>query len=128
MSSEQIKPQTELLAHIPVDNVDIVNGPAYPVWQQLMAELAHKPYVLAEFTLKTAASKQTFRRTLEVTEIFNDLGKLNEEGEYSSEFSAYFSGSRVIGLYGSDRTGWFSLNRLCIAGLPRPSTLPNTPR
>lgn len=119
----------ELIAHVPVDTFEIVNGPTYAVWLRLKNELSQKSFVRVNFTLLTPASAKTFRRTIEVTSIYNDLEFEDEVPSRSeSNFGGFFSGVRIIGVYDSNRTGFFGLDRISHTGVKAPSKTHPTPR
>jgi len=95
-----------LVAHVPVDRFDIVDGPGAIRWVQVQGQLTHhgKTYVNLRFTLSTAASAATFYRALKVASIF-----AVHDNEFN--FTAHFSGRVVSGVYDmSKRTGWFNLD------------------
>jgi len=99
----------DLVVHVPVDTIEIVNGPGTVLSMQLMELLSgtlnRLEYVIQEFTLKTAASMSTFRRTLKIYTIFN----VKSDGTY--DFTAIFSGRIVSGSYNPrTRKGYFSLD------------------
>lgn len=64
-----------LFLHVPVDVINIVNGPGPKRWNQAVTELAHRlqsdeqARIEVEFTLSTGASERTFKRTLTLSEL-----------------------------------------------------------
>lgn len=118
-------PSTELFVHVPVDYIDIVNGPG-PMWLvQVVADLyvrkaramnvalATCEYSEVEFTLKTLASNTPFRRKLKIAEF--ELGDVEQKDfgnlDRDCMFTAVFSGQVVSGMYNPKRrTGDFSLD------------------
>lgn len=115
-------PSNALLVHVPVDQVEIINGPG-PMWfvqvvadlyaQLLVPHATGTVYAELEFTLRTGASASTFRRKLKLTAIDmdgdvtrDDFGDLDRE----CSFTARFDGHSVSGQYNPKRrTGRFSL-------------------
>lgn len=108
--SSQIEP---LVAHVPVDRFEIVNGPSATacveivsnLLQQVLRRTSGDPLgVEVTFTLKTAASSQEFKRPMKII----DLGE-PMNGEVS--FVAIFSARVVSGVYHmGKRKGWFNLD------------------
>lgn len=95
-----------LMAHVPVDRFDVVDGPGAIKCMSALEQLAKKltEYVNLVFTLKTAASTKTFRRTLTVATIFSV-----ENNAFA--FTAIFCGRVVSGVYNmKSRTGYFNLD------------------
>lgn len=95
-----------LVAHVPVDRFDIVDGAGavrcMAVQERLYAN--SQTYVDLVFTLKTAASTNTFRRTLKMVTIFAVEGS-------TFNFTAIFCGRVVSGVYDmKTRTGYFNLD------------------
>jgi hypothetical protein len=108
-----LHPEPELIAHIPVDCVDISEGPADVVCQTIQASLQHRNqgqqsieiYETVVCVLKTPASATHFQRELKVIGL-----TIMINGGYS--FTAIFSGRIVVGTYNPvNRTGRFSLNK-----------------
>ncbi len=95
-----------LVAHVPVDRFDIVDGPGAARCMAGQERLYFaQTYVDLVFTLKTAASTDTFRRTLKMTTIFVVQGS-------TFNFTAIFSGRVVSGVYDmKTRTGYFNLDQ-----------------
>jgi hypothetical protein len=107
MPARTLKAITDLIAHIPVDQFDIVDGPKLARCMQAMDGLDPQAdkYADLTFTLKTQASNSSFIRRLKMATIYNVL----DDGSFS--FTAIFSNRIVSGVYYSNtRTGWFSLD------------------
>lgn len=98
-----------LMAHVPVDRFDIVDGPRHVKWMAMMERLGRSTdqnpvYVHLALTLTTAASNTPFRRGVALATIFDVKGDV-------FSFTALFSGRVVSGVYNMEtRTGWFNLD------------------
>jgi hypothetical protein len=95
-----------LVAHVPVDRFDIVAGPGAVKCMGVQERLYADPQTCVDliFTLKTAASTDTFRSTLKMARIFAIEGS-------TFNFTAIFCGRIVSGVYDmKTRTGYFSLD------------------
>lgn len=94
--------------HVPVDRFEIVYGPRAD-WAKTKESLdrstADDPvYARHLFTLKTAASIESFKRALSLATIFAFEGT-------TFHFTAIFCGKVVSGIYNTKtRTGWFNLD------------------
>lgn len=112
MPSSTLFRVSDLVAHVPVDKFDIVNGPSPSRCLQLMEELRpmwktdHEPtYVEQLFTLTTPASASAFRRNLRLATVFD----VQQDGSFT--FTAIFNGRIVSGIYSPHtRKGWFNLD------------------
>ena len=98
---------TAIMAHVPVDRFEIVDGPdAAKVLEVKARLLAVSRYEWLTFTLLTAASAERFNLSLAVTSIFNVT-------EDAFDFTATFRNVIVSGTYDKkEMTGWFSLDLL----------------
>ncbi len=107
MPARTLKTTQDLIAHVPVDHFDIVNGPTSERCLQIMEELRNETYGYVEqlFTLKTLASNSLFMRKIKLSTIFSVL----DDGSFN--FTAIFSNGIVSGVYEpKTRTGWFNLD------------------
>lgn len=104
--------ETWIVAHVPVDKFEIVNGASagkcMEVQETLAAVRGYPRFADGQvtvdlvFTLKTPASEATFRRTLHMADIFNVKND-------AFSFTAIFSGCVVSGVYDmKTKTGWFN--------------------
>lgn len=90
--------------HVPVDRVNIAQGPGRDHCAHIRRVLAVQPDHTAPVRLKTPASREEFVRPLKFANIFN------VEGD-TFEFTAFFSGNLVSGIYNMrTRKGWFNLD------------------
>ena len=98
-----------IMANVPVDRFEIVNGPGMAkCWEARELLLSNSgdpfPYRNLLFTLKTPASDRPFRRTLQIATITGV-----RDGGFA--FTAIFCGEVVSGIYDTlHRTGWFNLD------------------
>jgi hypothetical protein len=105
MPASTLKLTEDLIAHVPVDNFEIVNGPGAVKITEMMESLHQYPNltVNATVTLKTDASQSEFKRTLKIATIYGVY-----DGHMS--FTAFFANRVVGGFYDmKTRTGWFNL-------------------
>lgn len=100
-----------IYAHVPVDRVEIVNGPSAETLREVMRNLAvplssssfRSAYIGRHFTLRTHASGFEFIRTVR-------LSVISEVFDNNFEFTADFAGQIVQGDYSAtSRWGGFSL-------------------
>lgn len=102
---------SDLMACVPVDSFDIVNGPSSArclyISEMVSANLhrTEPVYVNQSFTLKTLASNTEFKRKLKVATIFD----VQPDGSFT--FTAIFNGRVVSGVYSpKTKKGYFSLD------------------
>lgn len=101
---------SDLVAHVPVDNFEIHNGPSQARCLQVMEELSRgtvqEPHYAEQvFTLATLASNSLFRRTLKLAAIF----AVKDNGTFN--FTAIFCGRVVSGVYDPRvKRGYFNLD------------------
>lgn len=107
-------PSNALLVHVPVDQIEICNGPG-PMWLvPVIADLYTRltvvhatgtVFVEVKFTLRTPASDRRFRRTLRITAF--DIGDIRRDDfgdlDRDCSFTARFDGQRVAGRYNLKR-------------------------
>ena len=95
----------DLIAHVPVDRFEIINGPSAAKCLEIFEKmrLHFDKGVDVPFTLKTAASKSSFRRKIHITDIYGvNVGLFS--------FTANFANRVVVGTYNvRTHTGWFKL-------------------
>jgi hypothetical protein len=106
MPARTLKAIPDLVAHVPVDHFDIVDGPRSERCMHVMDALNHGvEYVDQLFTLKTLASNSSFQRKLKLASVFCVL----EDGSFN--FTAVFCNRVISGIYEpKTRTGYFSLD------------------
>lgn len=102
-----------LFVHVPVDRVDIINGPGASKCLEIKAQLddlryddfGNSPvYVEQAFTLHTAASERFFGRKIKLAAIFDVT-------DHDFEFTAVFCGEVISGVYDfHKKVGWFNLD------------------
>lgn len=103
MPARTLKAIPDLLAHVPVDQFDIVDGPTLAHCFQLKDTLENGiiEYVDRLFTLKTLASDTPFKRKIRLATIFA------VETDGSFQFTGFFSGKLIYGGYNpKKRSGW----------------------
>ena len=111
MSANTLINMFDLMAHVPVDSFDIVNGPS-PARCLYISEMVsanrhriEQVYVDQTFTLKTLASNTAFKRKLKVATIFD----VQSNGSFT--FTAIFNGRVVSGIYNPEtKKGFFNLD------------------
>jgi hypothetical protein len=97
--------RTTIMAHVPVDEIQIVNGPGVTRCLKIVDELTYESYVKQRFTLTTYASAQPFVRDLRIATIFD----VQNDGSFT--FTALFGENIVSGIYSPrTREGWFDLD------------------
>jgi len=104
---------TALFVHVPVDKIEICKGPRACRWIDAIMITRRRQfnvdpdiYAEVEFTLKTAASKMSFKRKIKLALI--DTSNKHSRDYY---FAAIFNGQVVSGYYNPDtQTGWFNLD------------------
>ena len=105
MSARTIHNTRELVAAVPVDMIDIVDGPRFRRMVDVMLRLHHEEYVKQLFTLTTPASDSRFQRDLLLASVYG----YDKHGFF--QFTAIFCGQIVSGVYNPDtRNGWFNLD------------------
>ena len=105
MSARTIHNTGELVAAVPVDMIEIVDGPRFRRMLDAKFRLDREEYVKRLFTLTTPASGSRFQRELLLASIYD----YDEHGFY--RFTAIFCGKNVSGEYNPrTRTGWFYLD------------------
>ena len=111
MSASTLINTSDLMAHVPVDSFDIVNGPSSArclyISEMVTANLhrLEQVYVDQTFTLKTLASNTEFKRKLKVATIFD----VQPDGSFT--FTAIFNGRVVSGVYSpKTKKGYFNLD------------------
>lgn len=97
-----------LFIHVPVDRVDIKDGPQSYLWLQIRDQLAtnggDKEFFEARFKMCTEASKLVNQRKIELMTITAN------SRSYTFQFTGRFCAQMVQGLYNiQTRTGSFSL-------------------
>ena len=108
-----------LFVHVPVDRVQIVDGPALEriLFARLQRELEEARlegffassdgkmrYTRLKFTLRTSASQEPFGRDI-------PMASIGEPEDGVVQFTALFCDKVVSGVYDTrTRTGWFSLD------------------
>lgn len=106
MSARTVRNTDELVVAVPVDKIDIVDGPRFRRMLDNKFRLDSEEYVKQLFTLMTLASASPFQRELSLAAIYNYDG---ERGYF--QFTAVFCGKVVSGEYNPrSRTGSFSLD------------------
>ncbi len=110
MSTSTLNFPTEIMAHVPVGRFDVVNGPGVLKCMEALGKLhtariaRQEIYIGLDFTLKTLASNQEFKRTLKMATIFDVRGN-------TFAYTAIFCNCIVSGVYNmSTRKGWFNLD------------------
>ncbi|MCA9340834.1 MAG: hypothetical protein KDA17_08010, partial [Candidatus Saccharibacteria bacterium] len=104
MSARTISNTGELVAAVPVDMIQIVDGPRFRRMHCAMFRLEYEEHVKQLFTLMTPASDSRFQRELLLASVYND-----EHGSF--QFTAIFCDKIVSGKYNPrTRNGWFSLD------------------
>ena len=105
MSARTIHNTGELLAAVPVDMIEIVDGPRFRRMVDVMLRLHHEEYVKQLFTLTTPASDSRFQMDLLLASVYG----YDKHGFF--QFTAIFCGQIVSGVYNPDtRNGWFNLD------------------
>lgn len=105
MSARTIRNTDELVVAVPVDEIEIVDGPRFRRMLDNKFQLDSKEYVKQLFTMKTSASASEFQRELTLAEVYD----FTKEGDFL--FTAVFCGKVVSGCYNPrTRTGKFSLD------------------
>ena len=101
MSTKTVKKDV-LRIHIPVDTVDIVNGPTASRCMEMLHDLQTygKGTALLLFTFSTPASTEDFMRHVEIESVADVIS-----GSFS--FTGRFSGHNVAGVYDMEqKNGW----------------------
>lgn len=103
MSARTIRNTGELVVAVPVDMIQIVDGPRFRPMHIAMFRLEYEEHVKQLFTLMTPASDSRFESELLLANVY--------DGEHGSfQFTAIFCKQTVSGEYNPHtRTGWFSL-------------------
>ncbi|HEY0965001.1 MAG TPA: hypothetical protein VGE13_00800 [Candidatus Saccharimonadales bacterium] len=112
-------PSKAHFVHVPVDRVEICNGPGPVIWVKTVALLHANMFQEIplpdievddlEFTLRTSASSKTFRRKLKITSADVDIIDFGEV-DVEVGFTAIFNRQIASGIYNPGRrTGWFSI-------------------
>lgn len=111
MSAGTLLNTSDLMAHVPVDSFDIVNGPSSArclcISEMVSANLyrTEPVYIDQTFTLKTLASNTEFKRKLKVATVFD----VQPDGSFT--FTAIFNGRIVSGVYNPEtKKGYFNLD------------------
>ena len=92
-----------LIAPVPVDRIEIVNGPSVSLCMQAVEQQNSRVPLALFFTLMTAASERTFQRRLRRVQIFD----IRLRGRFT--FTAESSNCVVSGHYHpKTRQGWFN--------------------
>lgn len=105
MSARTIRNTDDLIVDVPVDEIEIVDGPRLRRSSEIMLKLVHEQYVKQLFTLKTRASDSPFQRELTLASIYD----FTDGGIF--QFTALFCNKIVSGVYNTrTRKGWFNLD------------------
>ena len=103
MSARTIRNTGELVVAVPVDMIQIVDGPRFKRMHSAMFRLEYEEHVKQLFTLMTPASDSLFQRELLLASVYD-----GEHGFF--RFTALFCDKTVSGNYNPrTRNGWFSL-------------------
>lgn len=95
--------RTTILAHVPVDEFEIVDGPTLVIWLDIATRLDGENGIETRMRLKTGASEKAFWRKIVIHSVF-------KVGREDLGFTGIFCGQVVGGLFNHrERTGWFNL-------------------